>query len=240
MKKRLNIPEKNLPITPLSLEEIREAAAQRVSRIKQEFTDGFEFITRYEKSVTVFGSARFVEGHPYYEKTRALCKRIVSELGYSIVTGGGPGIMEAANRGAFDAHGSSVGLTIKLPHEQATNPYLTDHLDLYYFFVRKVCLSFCAEAYIFFPGGFGTLDECFEILTLVQTRKIRSVPIILVGSEYWKDLEQFIHKNLLDLGTIDRADINLYTITDNEDEILEIIKHAPVRNGLKYSYDGKE
>jgi uncharacterized protein (TIGR00730 family) len=238
MKKTLN--EKNLPIVPLTLQELHDAATQRISLIKDEFTQGFEFLMRYDRSVTVFGSARFVDGHPYYEKARSVCSRIVSELGYSVLTGGGPGIMEAANRAAFEAKGSSVGLTIKLPHEQATNPYLTDHLDLYYFFIRKVCLSFSAEAYIFFPGGFGSLDEFFEILTLVQTRKIQTVPIILVGSEYWKDLEHFLYKNLVDLGTIDLSDLQLYTITDDEDEIVDIIKRSPVRNGLKYSYESKQ
>ncbi len=219
-----------IPSRPITLKDLRKASVERVSRIEKEFTDGFEFLASYEKSVTVFGSARFKEGHPYYERARDLAGKISKELGYGVLTGGGPGIMEAANRGAFEQGGTSLGITIKIPHAQKTNPYLTKHLDLYYFFIRKVCLSFSAEAYIFFPGGFGTLDEFFEILTLVQTKKIEKVPLILVGSEYWKGLEDFIYKYLLDIDTIDKSDLNLYTITDDDNEIIEIIKNAPIRN----------
>lgn len=227
---------KNVPIKPLTLTELHESTASRVSHIREEFEKGFEFLTHFPKSVTVFGSARLQEGHPYYEKAQSVCNKIAKELGYSVLSGGGPGIMEAANRGAFEGGAQSIGITIQLPHEQKTNPYLTDHLDLYYFFVRKVCLSFSAEAYIFFPGGFGTLDEFFEILTLIQTKKINKVPLILVGMEFWKSLEDFIIKNLLDLGTIDRSDLNLYTITDNEEEIVEIVCNAPIRNGIKHNH----
>ena len=146
-----------------------------------------------------------------------------------VVTGGGPGIMEAANKGAFEAKGKSLGLTIKLPQEQTTNPYITNEVSFNYFFSRKVCLSFSAEAYLFFPGGFGTLDELFEILTLVQTRKIEKVPIILVGNDYWTALDAFIKEHLLSKEMIDSEDITLYSISENEDEIIEIIRNAPVR-----------
>jgi len=221
---------------PLTAEEIRASNAERIINITQELTHGFDFLSKYEKSVTVFGSARLPDGHPYYEKARTVCGRIVTELGYSVFSGGGPGIMEAANRGAYEAGGESLGITIQLPHEQVTNKYLTDQINLYYFFARKVCLSFSAEAYIFFPGGFGTLDEFFEILTLVQTKKIQKVPIILVGSEYWKELEQFIVRHLLDLSTVNSSDLNLFIITDSDDEIVQLVKEAPVRNGKKPSY----
>lgn len=231
---------KKLPTKPLTLHELHQSTIDRVSHIREEFEKGFEFLTHFPKSVTVFGSARFQDGHPYYEKAHDICNKIAKELGYSILSGGGPGIMEAANKGAHEGGVPSIGITIQLPHEQRTNPYLSNHLDLYYFFVRKVCLSFSAEAYLFFPGGFGTLDEFFEILTLVQTKKINKVPLILVGMEFWKSLEDFIVRNLIDLGTIERSDLNLYTITDDENEIIEIIRNAPIRNGIKHNHNGSE
>lgn len=222
---------------PLTRAEMHEAAHKRVSLITEEFAEGFEFLEDYPRSVTFFGSARFAPDHPYYKKALSLGKRIASDLGYSVITGGGPGIMEAANRGAFEAHGSSVGITIELPHEQVTNSFLTDHISLYYFFTRKVCLSFSAEAYVFFPGGFGTLDEFFEIICLVQTKKIQAVPIILVGEEYWRPLEKFLSEQLVSRGTIDIGDLKLFTITDNEETIIDAIRKTPVRVGLEYSAD---
>jgi len=180
--------------------------------------------------VTFWGSARTQSNDPDYKKAARLAARIHKELGYAIITGGGPGIMAAGNCGAYDAGGKSVGLTIKLPHEQTTNLCLTHHMDFQYFFTRKVCLAFAAEAYVYFPGGFGTLDELFEILTLVQTKKIAPAPaIILVGKSYWGGLDTFIRKHLLKGQKIDVEDLNLYTITDNEDEIIQLIKKAPIR-----------
>lgn len=236
-KPHSNLPEKLLPIKPLTRAEMHEAAHKRVSVITKELSSGFEFLEDYPRSVTFFGSARFAPDHVYYQKALSLGKRVASDLGYTVFTGGGPGIMEAANRGAFEAHGSSVGITIELPHEQITNSFLTDHISLYYFFTRKVCLSFSAEAYIFFPGGFGTLDEFFEIICLVQTRKIQSIPIILVGETFWRPLETFMKEQLLALGTIDAEDLDLYTITDDEDKIIETIRKVPVRAGLEYARD---
>jgi len=213
---------------------LSEAAKKRVALISKEFTEGFEFIKNYPRSVTFFGSARTKEGEHDYERARNLAKRIVEELHYSVLTGGGPGIMEAANRGAYEAGGNSLGLNIGLPHEQLSNKYLTHEIGFHYFFSRKVCLSFSAEAYVFFPGGFGTLDEFLEILTLVQTNKIPKVPIILFGESYWKPLEEFFKKNLLPGNMIEETDLNLYLITDDEDKMLDTIRHAPVRIGLKY------
>ena len=216
--------------------QMHESAKKRVDLITKEFRDGFEFLENYPRSVTVFGSSHATEKDLYYQKALSLCRRVATELKYSVITGGGPGIMEAANRGAFEAQGQSVGITIKLPHEQATNSYITDKIALTYFFVRKVCLSFSAEAYVFFPGGFGTLDELFEILTLVQARKIESVPLILVGSEYWRLLETFIREELLNRKMIGPDDISLFTVQDDEDKILEIIKKTPIRNGVEYNH----
>lgn len=220
---------------PLTLLEISEAADKRLSLISKEFRNGFEFVKNYPRSVTFFGSARTKEGDLYYQKARSLASRIVTELHYSVMTGGGPGIMEAANRGAFEAGGNSLGLTIELPHEQHDNQYLTDKEDFHYFFSRKVCLAFSAEAYIYFPGGFGTLDEFTEILTLIQTSKIPKAPIIMVGSDFWTPLEEIFKKGLLENSMIEEKDLSLYTITDDEDLILKLIKEAPVRLGLRYS-----
>jgi uncharacterized protein (TIGR00730 family) len=225
---------------PLTLTEITEAADKRVSLISKEFKNGFDFVKNYPRSVTFFGSARTKEDEDYYKKARELAARIVDELHYSVMTGGGPGIMEAANRGAFEAGGNSLGLTIELPREQMTNQYLTDNEDFHYFFSRKVCLAFSAEAYIFFPGGFGTLDEFLEILTLVQTGKIPKAPMILFGSSFWNPLEKFFKEILIENKTIEEKDLALYTITDDENQILQIIKEAPVRFGVRYDQNSEK
>ncbi len=219
----------------LTLDGLNQEIDKRVNKITEEFSDGFHFVKTRSKSITVFGSARTLEDEKDYIMARELSYRAVKELGYSVVTGGGPGIMEAANRGAFEAGGRSYGLTIKLPMEQVTNKYLTDHLDFRYFFSRKVSMTFAAEAYVYFPGGFGTLDELFEILTLVQTEKIEKLPIILIGKVYWNDLDKYIKDHLLggDFEKIDRSDLELYTITDSIDEALEIIRNAPTRVGTE-------
>lgn len=219
-------------VNKFTLGDIDEIINKRIETIDNEFREGFNFIKTHNKSVTFFGSARTPESDFDYINARDLAKRIVKELDYAVVTGGSVGIMEAANRGAFEAGGESLGMNIKLPHEQNTNPFLTASMDFQYFFSRKVCLSFSAEAYIYFPGGYGTLDELFEILTLVQTGKIDRVPIILVGAYFWNNLDRFIKENLLLNQKIDKADLDLYKITDNEDEIIEIIKNAPVRSVL--------
>ena len=209
--------------------QMHKLAQERISEISKEFKEGFEFLENYPKSVTFFGGNQVREDNPYYADARKLSSRLVKELGYTIVTGGGPGIMEAANRGAVEAGGNSIGLLIQLPDAQVINKYITSSFALYYFFVRKVCLSFSAEAFIFYPGGFGTLDEFFEILTLVQTRKIINTPIICVGSEYWNKLKVFIEEELTSRGAILPEEINLFHIADDHSEIVEIIKKVPVR-----------
>ncbi len=217
---------------PITLNDVVDTVENRVSKITEEFRGGFNFLKCNEKSVTFWGSARTNENNDYYKSARSLGGKVAKDLGYSVVTGGGPGIMEAANRGAFENGGISLGLTIELPGGQCTNKYLTAHYDYYYFFIRKVSLSFSAEAYIFFPGGYGTLDEFFEILTLVQTGKIRRIPIILFGSKFWNKLDSFIKDSVLSMENIDSFDTTLYTITDDESEAIEIIRKAPVRNEL--------
>jgi len=230
IKKSVNLPDAKLKRKPFTRKELLEASKERVSRISKEFTAGFEFINHYPKSVTFFGSTRLKNDNKYHQKALLLAEEI-SKLGYTVVTGGGPGIMEAANHGAKNIGGPSLGFNIKLPFEQVLNPYVTKSQSFYYFFSRKVALSFSAEAYLYFPGGYGTLDEFFEILTLVQTNKIPKVPIVLVGSEFWEPLDKFIREHLFEkYKTIDKRDYSLYKITDDEKEILKIIKNAPMRD----------
>jgi len=225
---------------PLTVAEIDCDAHKRVSLVHKEFKRGFAFIRKYPKSVSIFGSSMITDQDPYYRKATQLAAKI-AKAGYTIVTGGGPGIMEAANRGAFMAGGQSVGLNIKLPHEQVRNRYLTDYLEFYYFFARKVMLSFAAEAYIFFPGGYGTLDEFFEIATLVQTNRINmAVPLILFGKEFWRPMDKLIRNNLLRKHrTILKTDPSIYCVAEDEKKILEIIARSPIVETIPFTYQGK-
>jgi uncharacterized protein (TIGR00730 family) len=229
--------EKKLAIETITLnrKDMHNAATERVAEIAREFSEGFKFLENYPKTVTFFGSTQLSEGDFYYEKARALSGRIVKELGFSVVSGGGPGIMEAADRGAFEAGGDSIGLLIKLPHAQPTNSYIKKSLSFYYFFARKVCLAFGAEVFIFFPGGLGTLDEFFEIYTLIQTKKIAGTPIICYGSEYWNKLKDFMEKEILPHHMMDKVDLDLFKITDSEDEIIEIIKKVKIIESVPFN-----
>ncbi len=220
-------------VEPMTFEKLDEETNNRVERISAEFKNGFTLLKNTGKSVTFWGSARTLSEDKMYLKAEKLAGRVATELGHAIVTGGGPGIMAAGNCGSYDVGGRSVGFTIKLPHEQTTNLCLTHHMDFQYFFARKVCLAFASEAYLFFPGGFGTLDELFEILTLIQTKKIDPAPsVILVGKKYWKGLDKFIKKVLAKQAMIDLEDLNLYKITNNDDEIIELIKNSPARKNI--------
>ncbi len=204
----------------------------KLCMMQEELRQGISTIQSFNKAVTFYGSARFAEGNPEYERARRIAHRIATELGYAVLSGGGPGIMEGANRGAFEAGGSSIGLTIKLPHEQHDNPFLTESIPFYFFFARKVSMSYTTEVCLFFPGGFGTFDEFFEMLTLKQTGKISEVPLILVGTEFWNPLNKVIKEVLCDkFQTVNDAEMKLYEITDDEDRILEIIKNSKIRNG---------
>ena len=200
--------------------------------IQEEFRQGIETLTDLTPSVTFYGSSRIPEESPSYEQVRHLAYRISQELGYAVISGGGGGLMEAANRGAYDANGKSVGLTIRLPHEQKTNPYVNDEIPFYFFFTRQVSMSYTTEVCIFAPGGFGTLYELFEMLTLQQTHKIGRVPIILFGTSFWKPLDALVKSLLIDTyKTVGEQDRELYIITDDEDEILNIIKESKLRDG---------
>lgn len=201
------------------------AIHKRMRQINKEFKQAFKLLRNHQNTVTFFGSARLDQDNLYCKQARELADLIVRETGASVITGGGPGIMEAANRGAADENGNSIGMTIQLPMEQVTNGYVNRSVDFYYFFSRKVALSFAARAYIYFPGGFGTLDEFFEILTLKQTKRIKPIPIILVGSDFWKPLDHYIKNELAETyKTIDAEDRDLYTITDDNEAVLRLVK----------------
>ncbi len=202
----------------------------RIFRIMAEFVDGFDFLSTLEKTVSVFGSARTKREDPYYFHARDLCSRLGAE-GFAIITGGGPGIMEAANEGAKAAGAVSAGLNIQLAAEQRVNPYVTKQIGFEYFFTRKVMLSFASQVYIFFPGGYGTLDELFELLTLIQTKKIEDhIPVVLFGSEFWQPLCTWLSQDLLnDHKTIEAKDLALWTLTDDVAEVVSIAKRSQPR-----------
>jgi uncharacterized protein (TIGR00730 family) len=193
-----------------------------VFKIMGEFVDGFETLRRLGPAVSIFGGARFTEGDPEYKLALDIAERL-ARAGYAIITGGGPGAMEAANRGAVLAGGRSVGLNIKLPFEQGPNPFAEVKIDFDYFFARKVMFIRYAQAYVCLPGGYGTLDEASEALTLIQTAKIRNFPVILVGREFWKGFVGWIEGTLLSRGTIGPDDAKIYSVVDTADEVLEII-----------------
>lgn len=201
----------------------------RVFRIFLEFIKGFRQLHFVGPCVTVFGSARFPETHPSYALGREVGKRI-AELGLTTMTGGGPGIMEAANRGAREAGGRSIGCNIELPKEQQPNPYLDKWIEFRYFFVRKVMLVKYSFAFVVLPGGFGTLDEVFESLTLIQTRKLENFPVVLMGSDYWRPLIAFLRDTCAAMGTIDQADLELFHLTDSPEEAARIIRASVERH----------
>jgi uncharacterized protein (TIGR00730 family) len=228
-QKRVSMPDAKIPRTPYTRKEMEHTAQERIELVGRELAEGISFSERHTRSVTFFGSARFKENHPSYKQAYTLAK-MLSEEGFAITTGGGPGIMEAANRGAHDSKGHSLGFTIRLPLEEVSNPYVNESVHFYYFFTRKVALSFAAEAYVYFPGGFGTLDELLEILTLIQTKKIPRVPVILFGKKFWQPLDTFLKNHLATkYKTIDKGDTKLYVITDDTKVALKVIKKAPIR-----------
>jgi uncharacterized protein (TIGR00730 family) len=199
----------------------------RSFRIFCEFLRGFRSLHYVGPCVTVFGSARFKEDHRYYTLARRMGARI-AELGFTVMTGGGPGIMEAANRGAKEAGGVSIGCNIKLPHEQKPNPYLDRFVEFRYFFVRKVMLVKYSYAFVVLPGGFGTLDELYEALTLIQTGKIEEFPVVLMGVQYWEPMMSFIRDRLIAEATINADDLKLLLVTDSPDEAIEHIASCTV------------
>lgn len=205
----------------------------RVFRIMAEFVAGFELLRKYGLAVTVYGSARAKPGDPHYKDAEELCAKLAKK-GFSVITGGGGGIMEAGNVGAFKVGGKSVGLNIQLPFEQKLNPYTTESLNFDFFFSRKVMLAFASEVYIYFPGGFGTMDEFFEMLTLVQTKKIERIPIVLYGKDFWEPLITYFEKHLLKkYNTISQEDLALIKVVDSVDEAYKYILKAVDGKAIK-------
>ncbi|HNS33211.1 MAG TPA: TIGR00730 family Rossman fold protein [bacterium] len=205
-------------------QNLYESDVWRIFKIMSEFVEGFETLEKTKNAVSVWGSARTKENDELYIKAVETGKLLV-ENGYSVITGGGPGIMEAANRGASMAGGSSIGLNIELPHEQNPNPYIKTLISFKYFFTRKVMFVKYAKGFIIFPGGFGTLDEFAETMTLIQTERIHKFPVVLVGKAYWQGLIQWLESNLLKRGYIEEKDMNLFNLTDEPEEAVEIIKN---------------
>jgi uncharacterized protein (TIGR00730 family) len=204
------------------LDEFTHTDTWRVFRIMGEFVEGFDELASLTRGISIFGSARTSTSDPYYAKAQETAALLVRE-GFAVITGGGPGVMEAANRGAFEAGGVSVGCNIELPFEQGANPYLTRSLTFRYFFVRKMMFVKYSLGFVIFPGGFGTLDELFEALTLIQTRKIRDFPVVMFGSNYWKGLLDWISDVALKEGKVSEQDLKLLHITDSPEEVVKIL-----------------
>jgi uncharacterized protein (TIGR00730 family) len=203
--------------------EFLDSDPWRALRILSEFVDGFDALAALGPAVSVFGSARTPEGHPWYQVARSV-GRMLAEAGYAVITGGGPGVMEAANRGCREGGGLSVGCNIELPHEQALNPYVDLGVEFRYFFVRKTMFVKYADAFVILPGGFGTMDELFESLTLIQTGKIRHFPVILVGSRYWRGLLDWVRTEMLPAAVINAEDLALLQITDDPAEVVSMVQ----------------
>jgi len=203
-------------VDALSIEE-----SWRIFRIMAEFVEAIETLSKVKHAVSIFGSARTKPDDPYYQKAELLA-RLLAEKGFGVITGGGPGIMEAVNKGSAEAGGQSVGMNIRLPFEQKPNPYANISIDYKYFFIRKVMFVKYAMAYVIMPGGFGTMDELFEAITLIQTKRIKCFPVILMGSEYWKGLFDWLKKTMLRDNKISPADMELFQIIDDP---AEVVKH---------------
>lgn len=216
-------PDTEIPVC-IPRDIVLQAAMIRLGDIDDELQAGYNIIRKYHKTVTIFGSARTPAGERYYDAARALGGKL-AENGYAIITGGGHGIMEAANRGAIEADGDSIGFNIALPHEQTLNPYTTDSISFSHFSPRKIAMTLYADAYVYFPGGFGTLDEMLEILTLIQTGKTPKAPVILYGRDFWRPFDEFIRHSMLEKERLVSAgDELLYHITDDIDEIVALVR----------------
>jgi len=199
----------------------------RIFRIISEFIDGYQFLSKFKKEVTILGSARLPQNSKYYQIAEEL-GRLLGKNGFTTITGGGPGIMEAANRGAYEVGGRTVGINIQLPFEQRINPYVKDSTGFYYFFTRKVMLTSPANAFVFFPGGFGTLDEFFEVVDYMELGHMQKVPVVLVGKEFWSPILKFLRANSGDIAhSVSEDFINAWFVTDNAQEAFDFIKDAP-------------
>jgi hypothetical protein len=206
------------------INQLEKQESWRLFRIIGEFVEGFDELSNYLPAVTVYGSARIKEGSPYYALARELGQALAA-AGYTVITGGGPGLMESANRGAFERKGTSIGLNVELPREQKPNPYLSVSLSFRYFFVRKVMLVKYATGFILLPGGYGTLDEFFETITLIQTRKIRPFPVVLLGRDYWKGLVGWMRDRMVEERMVAPEDLDLFHVTDDIADAVARIEH---------------
>ncbi|MGB7621753.1 MAG: TIGR00730 family Rossman fold protein [Terriglobia bacterium] len=204
----------------------------RLFRIMAEFVEGFETLAQVSQAVTIFGSARAKPGSHEYETARAIAS-LLAQNGYAVITGGGPGVMEGANRGAFEAKGESIGLNIELPFEQKSNFFITTLLNFRYFFVRKVMFVKYSQAFVILPGGYGTMDELFESLTLIQTKKIKPFPVILVGRDYWKGLIEWVRNTMIAQGKVSPSDLELFKVVDTPGEVLTAIKEKFIPEGVR-------
>lgn len=205
------------------VEDFKMEDPWRVFRIMSEFVDGFHEMADIGPAVTIFGSARTEANHPWYKAAEKTAELLVKE-GYAVITGGGPGIMESANKGTMECGGQSVGLNIDLPFEQKPNPYITRLIHFHYFFARKVMFLKYAKAFVIFPGGYGTLDELFEALTLMQTKRMEKFPVILYDSQFWKGLMDWVKNHLIKVKNISAEDMGLLTIVDTPEDIIKAIK----------------
>lgn len=204
----------------------------KLCMIQEEFREGIDTVKDMGPSVTFYGSARLKPEHPEYQRAYKLANRIAKELKYIIISGGGGGIMEAANKGAFDAGVESVGLTIRLPHEQKTNPYVTKEVPFHFFFARQVSMQYTTEAVVYCAGGTGTMYEFFEMLTHLQTGKVGPIPVILYGAEFWTPLKNLLEEVFVKkYQTMSETDLNRFIVTDDEDMVLEIVQNSKMRNG---------
>jgi uncharacterized protein (TIGR00730 family) len=210
------------PGAPAAAADFTHTDPWRVFRIMGEFVEGFDTLADLGPAVTIFGSARILPDEPMYAAAEETARRL-AELGFAVITGGGPGVMEAANKGASEAGGESVGCNIELPFEQGTNAYVKTSIDFRYFFVRKTMFVKYAEAFIIFPGGFGTMDELFEALTLIQTGKVRNFPVVLFGSQYWAGLLEWLKATMLAEGKISAEDLDLLVVTDSPEEAVRVV-----------------
>lgn len=204
-------------------EDFNREDTWRIFRIMSEFVEGFEVLSEVGKAVSIFGSARTKPGTKYYEQAEEVAY-LLAKAGYAVITGSGPGLMEAANRGARRARGSSVGLNIQLPMEQKPNKYVDLLLDFRYFFVRKVMFVKYAKAFVIMPGGFGTLDEFFEALNLIQTERIPTFPVVLYNREYWAGMVDWLHKTVVRRGHVGREEMNIFTLVDKPQAVVNAVK----------------
>ncbi len=228
--------EKKAYVDPAAIQQLLNKESWKIFQIMAEFVEGFEQLATISPSVSIFGSARTQPDHPHYQLTETLAFKL-SEAGFSVVSGGGPGIMEAANKGAYRGKSKSIGLNIRLPHEQMGNPYQDIALNYRHFFSRKVMFVKYASAYVVMPGGFGTLDELAEVLTLIQTGKSRRFPIILMVSEFWQPLIGWFKNTLVEAGTIAEKDLDLFQLVDDPDEVVDTIFNFYEKQGFEPSHD---